>query len=272
MQANSIEEVIQKLENAKKTLFQRFNNNQMKANPDKYLFLFSPNREVSLTIESQIIKNSNFGKLFGIKLASKLNFNYHIHDICQKAGQKLNAISKITTYMNFAKTCLLVNTFFYSQFNYFQLVWICHNRTNNNKINCLRERCLCSIYSDKKLSFADLLQMDGSVSIHHRNLRTVAVELFKVLKGLSLVIFAEGFPVRQPSQYNMRNYSHFAMPRPKTVNHGLESLSCIGSKLWDRVPSHMKEIDSMNEFKHVIRTWKPDLYSCRLRKAYLQNF
>ena len=30
------------------------------------------------------------------------------------------------------------------------------------------------------------------------------------------------------------------MPRAKTVNHGLESLSYIGSKLWDSIP--MKEI------------------------------
>ena len=32
---NSIEEVIQKLENAAKTLFQWFSDNQIKANPDK---------------------------------------------------------------------------------------------------------------------------------------------------------------------------------------------------------------------------------------------
>ena len=51
----------------------------------------------------------------------------------------------------------------------------------------------------------------------------------------------------------MRNYSHFAMPRAKTVNHGLESLSYIGSKLWDSIPSHMKEIDPINEFKHVVK-------------------
>ena len=55
----------------------------------------------------------------------------------------------------------------------------------------------------------------------------------------------------------MRNYSYFAMPRAKTVNHGLESLSYLGSKLWDSIPSYMKDIDSINEFKHIIKTWKP---------------
>ena len=199
---NSIEEVIQKLENAAKTLFQGFSDNRMKANPAKCHFLCNSNREVSLTIENQIIKNSKFEKLLVNKLDSKLNFNSHIHDICQKAGQKLNVISRITPYMDFAKRRLIVNTFFYSQCNYCQLVWMCHNRT----------------YNDKKSSFEDLLQKAGSVSIHHRNLRTLAVELFKVFKGLSPVIFAEAFPVRQQSQYNMRNCSCFAVSCAKMVN------------------------------------------------------
>ena len=197
---NSIEEIIQKLENAAKTLFQWFSDNQMKANADKCHFLSNSNSEVSLTIETQKVKSSKFEKLLGIKLDSKLNFNSHIHGICQKAGQKLNAISRITPYLDLAKRRLLVNTFFYSQFNYCQLVWMCHNRTNNNKINRLHERCLRLIYNDKKSSFADLLETDGSVSIH-RNLRTLAVELFKLFKGLNPVIFAEAFPVRQQSQY-----------------------------------------------------------------------
>ena len=110
-------------------LFQWFSDNKMKANPDKCHFLCSSNREVSLTIENQIIKNSKFKKLLAIKLDSKLNFNSHIHGICHKAGQKLNAISRITPYMDFEKRRLLVNAFFYSQFNYCHFIWMCHNRT-----------------------------------------------------------------------------------------------------------------------------------------------
>ena len=243
----------------------------MKANADKCHFLCSSNNEESMTIENKKIRSSKCEKLLGVKLDSKLNFNFHIHDICQKAGQKLNAISRMTPYMDFTKRRLLVNAFFYSQFNYCQLVWMCHNRTNNNKINRLHERCLRLIYNDKKSSFEDLLEKDEAVSIHHRNLRTLAVELFKVFKGLSPLIFTEAFPVRKPSQYSMRNSSYFAMPRANTVNYGLQSLAYIGSKLWDNIPSNMKKIDSLNEFKRVIKTWKPDFCSCRLCKIYLKN-
>ena len=55
---NSIEEVIQKLENAVKTLFQWFSDNQMKTNPDKCHILCSTNSEVSFTIENQKRRNS----------------------------------------------------------------------------------------------------------------------------------------------------------------------------------------------------------------------
>ena len=50
------------------------------------------------------------------------------------------------------------------QFNYCQLIWMCHNRIKNNKINSLHEICLRLIYNDKKCSFCDLLEKNGSVS------------------------------------------------------------------------------------------------------------
>ena len=51
------------------------------------------------------------------------------------------------------------------------------------------------------------------------------------------------------------------MPREKTAHQGLESSSYIGSKLWDSIPSHIKEIDTINEFKHVTKIWKPESFA-----------
>ena len=55
-----------------------------------------------------------------------------------------------------------------------------HSRSNNNKIKHLHERCLRFIYNDKKSSYEELLIKDGTISIHHRKIQTLATEMFKV--------------------------------------------------------------------------------------------
>ena len=77
-----------------------------------------------------------------------------------------------------------MNAFFKSQFNYCPLVWMCCNRSLNNKINRLHERCLRIVYNDKKSSFNEVLVKDGSISIHHQNSEKLTVEMFKVSRGL----------------------------------------------------------------------------------------
>ena len=139
---NNIEDVIIKLQNASITLVQWFYDNQMKANPDKCHFICSTDDKVNITVENQKMCNSPCEKLLGVKFDSKLNLDAHMNDICKKAGLKLNALARITPYIDLTKKRLLLNGFFMSQFNYCQLVWMCHNRTKNNKINRLHERYL----------------------------------------------------------------------------------------------------------------------------------
>ena len=78
-----------------------------------------------------------------------------------------------------------MNAFFKSQFNYCSLIWMCHSCENNNKINRLHERCLRITCNDKRPSFNALLEKDGSVSIHERNIKFLVTEMFKVSKNLA---------------------------------------------------------------------------------------
>ena len=70
-----------------------------------------------------------------------------------------------------------MNAFFKSQFRYCPLIWMCHNRTTNRKINSPHERCLRIIYNDKQSSFNMLLEKDSSVSIRDRNIQCLATEM-----------------------------------------------------------------------------------------------
>ena len=52
-------------------------------------------------------------KLLGIKFDSKISFENHISSICKKAGQKLNARTRIVSYMNLFKQKALMKSFVY---------------------------------------------------------------------------------------------------------------------------------------------------------------
>ena len=54
-----------------------------------------------------------------------------------------------------------MNAFFKSQFNYCPVIWMCHSRKNNNKINRILERCLRIVYNNKRSPFNALLEKDS---------------------------------------------------------------------------------------------------------------
>ena len=68
-----------------------------------------------------------------------------------------------------------------------------HNRTLNNKINKLHERALRLAYDNDSSSFNELLDLDNSMTAHHRNLQKLATEMYKINNNLSPVPMQEIF-------------------------------------------------------------------------------
>ena len=141
-----------------------------------------------------------------------------------------------------------MNSFFKTQFNYCPLIWMCHSRENNRKINRLHERCIRTIYNDKQSPFNELLEKDGSVSIHEQNLHVLATQMYKISNGLSTLFMKDIFPINR-NPYNLRQNFQFSRPRLNTVYHGTESISNHEPKIWDLVPSNLKEISDLDNLK-----------------------
>ena len=80
---------------------------------------------------------------------------------------------------------MIVRAFITSQFSYCPLVWMCHSRTVNSKINKLQKRAFRLVYNDRQLTIEELLDKDKSLSIHHRNLQVLATEMFKLYSNVA---------------------------------------------------------------------------------------
>ena len=86
-----------------------------------------------------------------------------------------------------------MKTFINAQINYCPLTWMFHSRTLHNKINRLHERALRLAYEDDNSSFQELLNLDNSMTVHHRNLQKLATEMYKIKNNLSPIPVQEIF-------------------------------------------------------------------------------
>ena len=154
--------------------------------------------------------------------------------------------------MDFNKKRLAVNAFFEAQLNYCPLLWMYHYRKYKNKLNRLHERCLPLIYNDKRSSFEDLSEKDNSVSIHHKHLQALAIEMFKAYTKTSPEKMHEVFLVKKQGNYNLRNQTDFVIPQVKCVYYGLESIRVSGPKTWKSFPNYLKNKESVDSFKTAI--------------------
>ena len=146
-----------------------------------------------------------------------------------------------------------------------------HSRKLNNKINKLHERCLRIKYNDSSSTFERLLSKDNSVSIHDRNLQLIATEMFKVFMEQEPDILQDVIPINSQTECNFRNKTHFVTQPIRIVYYGDNSLRFLGPKLWDLIPSDIKDTESVEVFKNRIKNWTPDNYPCRLCKTCIHQ-
>ena len=94
------------MEKTRVELFEWFSDKQMKANPEKCHFITSESKDLLINVENNQITNSKWEKLLGIKIDHKLTFSARIDEICKRAGQKMNAFSRVIPYMNITNGAL----------------------------------------------------------------------------------------------------------------------------------------------------------------------
>ena len=78
-----------KLENVSNVMLKLFDENMMKANPEKFQYIiFNRNKkdDVNVINVNNVIESSPVVKLLGVHVDYNVSFNYHIHEICRKAG------------------------------------------------------------------------------------------------------------------------------------------------------------------------------------------
>jgi len=269
--APDLSTILDNLQRGVEEIFEWFLENRLKANADKCHLLLSSNDSVKIEIGNCPINNIDRVKLLGVHIEGRLNFDFHVSQLCKKASQKLHALARICKYMDTNKRRILMKSFITSQFSYCPLIWMFHSKTMEHRINKIHERALRLVYDQsQELTFEELLIKDSSVSIHQKNLQVLAIEIFKAKNGISPTIISDIFQFTN-KPYNLRNQSILQRAKNRTVYHGDESISSLAPKIWELIPNALKNENSLATFKDKIKEWTTEKCPCRLCKKYITN-
>ena len=102
---------------------------------------------------------------------------------------------------------------------------------------------------DEKSNFEELLERDNPVSIHHQNIRFLAIEMFNVFSGISPRIVKEIFQFRDVVPYQLRQQTDSQIPSVHNVFSGIESIKFLGPKIREILPHEVKQLESLKELK-----------------------
>ena len=144
-----------------------FQFNKMIVNPGNFKVLSST--VLSLTKRNKIIlqntsvsirKNVKISsvKLLGVHIDDKLNFNLHITKMCRSAANQLHTLIRLRMFLNFEQKKTLINSYFYSNFNYCPLLWMFSGAKSLNKVEYLQKMALLFLYEDYVSLYEELLQ------------------------------------------------------------------------------------------------------------------
>ena len=232
--------------------------------------MLTRDNKLKIKVKGSPISKEKIVNLLGVTVDNKLFFEPHLNLVYQKVSQILHALVKASKLISKKKLRVIMKTFIIWQFSYCPLVWMCHSRTLNNKINKLHERDYDLSINYRQSTFEELLNIVKSVTIHHRNLQMLATELYKVLHGFTPELMKVIFKKRNVTK-NFRKTSTFETRNIKSVYNGSETISFIGPKLWELLRSKIKDPENLNIFKSNIKSWKPEYCPCRLCSLYIAD-
>ena len=150
-----------------------------------------------------------------------------------------------------------MKAFIESQFGYCPLVWMFCGRQTNARINHIHERALRAVYNDEISPFEELLGRDKSETIHRRNIKILAAELFKIKNDLLNDTTTQLICKRNNVGYGLRSQADLSLPQVKSVNYSLKALRYFRPKIWNILPNDIKNSRTPREFSKKVKSWIP---------------
>ena len=243
--------VVEVLQDDSRVAIEWFTSNCMLANPDKFqaIYLNCPVENINLHINSKIIQPDKDVKLLGVILDNNLNFEAHIKHVCKKAGNHLNVLKRLSSFLDRDSRMRIFRCFILCHFQFCCAVWHFCGKGSTQKMEKIQERALRFVYGDYTTSYPGLLCKARLPSLELGRERDIAILTYKIINKLAPAYLNE---LLTPHP-NLN--SKLLLPSFKSSKHGLNSFTYKAPRIWNNLSEEMRTAISLSSFVSLTNTW-----------------
>ena len=166
----------------------------------------------------------------------------HHHQIIT---HKTNALRRIVKYLTPECKIIMYMAFIASNFNYCHIVWHFCGHTNSLKIEKLHKKSLNVVLNDYLSQYHVLLQKVKRPTMYVSRMKSIGFEVFKCLHNCSPSYITDMFRISATPYAN-----------------GLRCFRYQGAKLWNELPTSIKNTEDVSEFKYRLNEWPGPVCKC----------
>ena len=130
-----------------------------------------------------------------------------------------------------------------SNYNYCPVICYFCGEVNTTKMEKIQDE-------DYNSSYEILLKKSGLPSLKIRRLRTMAIEVFKILHKQAPSFLHDIVKFKNIS-YSFRKINTVEVPQVRTTNFGLNSFIYGGATFWNELPENIQKETSLEQFMQM---------------------
>ena len=211
-----------------------------------------------IKIDQTKIKQVFKSRVLGVDIDNKLKWTNHIDIVAKRVSSGIGAIRRIRDFADRDTLISVYNALIRPHFDYCSEVWDTLGNGLSNRLPKLQNRAARVVLGmSNDIPGSEALDMLGWEPLETRRATTKAVHMYKVLNGLAPSSLADLFvPKSDITEYDLRgSHTSLQLPHPKTEKLK-KSFSYFGAKLWNSMPTDLRNSDTLTDFKNGIRALK----------------
>ena len=128
------------------------------------------------------------------------------------------------------------------------------SKTRSKLISRAHKRALRVVYQDFSSTHQELLERDGSIDSHQRNLKSLMCEVYKSLNHLNPSFLWDFFKHKE-TPYSLRKGPLLELPPAQERLFGIYKIEIRSTISWNNLPREIKCASSLHEFKKFLNTF-----------------